>query len=68
MPVEEQHLKKRGLASASKETRNRVARAGGQALHKVRGPQGASSDERYEVARKGGLTRGRKRRKYLTAA
>jgi hypothetical protein len=33
----------RGLASASKETRRRVARAGGQAHHDKRGQKGSDS-------------------------
>jgi hypothetical protein len=35
---------KRGLASASKETRQRVARAGGKAHHNKRGRNGSDSD------------------------
>jgi hypothetical protein len=54
---------KRGLASASDDTRERVARAGGEAPHKKRGLQAASSETRRSVARKGGLARGEQRRK-----
>lgn len=54
---------KRGLASASEETRERVARAGGEAPHEKRGLQAASSETRQAVARKGGLARGEQRRK-----
>jgi hypothetical protein len=34
---------KRGLASADKRTKERVARAGGQAYHKKRGEHGSDS-------------------------
>lgn len=47
--------KKRGLASASVETRKRVGRAGGIAPHKLRGLQAASKETRARVARMGGL-------------
>lgn len=45
---------KRGLASASAETRLRVARAGGEAPHTKRGLQAASSLTRQRVASLGG--------------
>lgn len=45
---------KRGLASASKETRKRVASAGGKAPHKLRGLQAASAETRKRVAAMGG--------------
>ena len=45
---------KRGLASASKETRKRVASAGGKAPHKLRGLQAASVETRKRVAAMGG--------------
>lgn len=63
MTAQEEKSSKRGLASASKETRDRVAKAGGRASHKTRGLQGATAETRKEVARKGGLARGEKRRK-----
>ena len=44
----------RGLASASQETRQRVAHEGGKAPHKKRGLQAASKETRQRVARKGG--------------
>jgi len=55
--------RKRGLASATSETRERVAKAGGEAPHQKRGLQAADSDTRKAVARKGGLARGEQRRK-----
>ena len=55
--------KKRGLASATDETRERVAKAGGEAPHERRGLQAASDETRRSVARKGGLARGEQRRK-----
>lgn len=46
---------KRGLASASKKTRQRVARMGGEAHHpKGRGLQNADKKTRQRVARAGG--------------
>lgn len=54
---------KRGLASASEETRERVAKSGGVAPHSKRGLQAASAETRQSVARKGGLARGEQRRK-----
>jgi general stress protein YciG len=45
---------KRGLASADKETREEVARKGGEAPHEKRGLQAADEETREEVARKGG--------------
>ena len=45
---------KRGLASADRETRERVASEGGSAPHKERGLQAADDRTREEVARKGG--------------
>ncbi len=58
-----QSIRKRGLASASGDTRKRVARAGGEAAHEQRGLQAADWETRREVARKGGLARGLQRRK-----
>ena len=52
----------RGLASAPKETRDRVAKAGGQAPHKKRGLEAVLPEVRSAIARKGGLARGRQRR------
>jgi hypothetical protein len=60
---EKDTINRRGLASASDDTRRRVARAGGEAPHEKRGLQAASSDTRREVARKGGLARGEQRRR-----
>jgi hypothetical protein len=60
---EKDNINKRGLASASEDTRERVARAGGEAPHEKRGLQSASSQTRHEVARKGGLARGEQRRR-----
>lgn len=54
---------KRGLASASEETRERVARAGGNAPHEMRGLQAAPQEVRTTVAVKGGLARGEQRRR-----
>ena len=54
---------KRGLASASEETRERVAKSGGAAPHEVRGLQGSTPELRKAVARKGGLARGAQRRR-----
>ena len=45
---------KRGLASASKLTRRRVAAAGGKAQHRLRGLQAASLQTRRRVAAMGG--------------
>ncbi len=44
----------RGLASADEETRERVARAGGEAPHDERGLQAADQKTRERVAREGG--------------
>lgn len=44
----------RGLASADKATRQRVAQAGGQAPHRKRGLQAADPETRERVARAGG--------------
>ena len=60
---QQQRVNKRGLASASEETKERVAKAGGDAPHSKRGLQTASPEIRQEVARKGGLARGEQRRK-----
>jgi hypothetical protein len=45
---------KRGLASADEETKERVARAGGEAPHDERGLQAADEETRKRVAREGG--------------
>lgn len=60
---EQQSANKRGLASASNETRERVAKAGGEAPHERRGLQAANAETRLAVARKGGLARGEQRRR-----
>ena len=44
----------KGLASADKETRERVARKGGEAPHEERGLQAADEETRERVAREGG--------------
>ena len=44
----------RGLASADEETRERVARSGGEAPHDERGLQAADEETRKRVAREGG--------------
>lgn len=54
---------KRGLASASEETRARVARAGGNAPHGMRGLQAAPPEVRTTVAVMGGLASREKRRR-----
>ncbi|HKW04464.1 MAG TPA: hypothetical protein VJN71_04110 [Nitrososphaerales archaeon] len=56
-------VNKRGLASADEETRERVAKAGGEAFHQKRGLQAATAEIREAVARKGGLARGLQRRR-----
>jgi general stress protein YciG len=48
---------RRGLASASEETRQRVARKGGIAPHQKRGLAAANSDTRMRVAKAGGEAR-----------
>ena len=48
---------RRGLASASEETRLRVAHKGGVAPHKKRGLAAASSETRARVAKSGGNAR-----------
>jgi hypothetical protein len=47
--AQQERMNKRGLASASGETRERVARAGGEAPHERRGLQAASSEQRRKV-------------------
>ena len=44
----------RGLAYADEETRERVARSGGEAPHDERGLQAADEETRKRVAREGG--------------
>jgi general stress protein YciG len=44
----------KGLASADEETKERVAREGGNAPHEKRGLESADEQTREEVARKGG--------------
>ena len=48
-----QHVK-RGLASASEETRLRVARKGGVSPHHIRGLAAANHETRSRVAKAGG--------------
>jgi general stress protein YciG len=48
----------RGLASADEETKERVARKGGEAPHSERGLQAADEETRERVAREGGLAHG----------
>ena len=50
--------RKRGLASCDSDVRHRVAQAGGNANHHVRGLQAVSPEMRTLIARKGGLSRG----------
>jgi hypothetical protein len=45
---------KRGLASADEETKERVARTGGEATHDERGLQAADEKTKERVAREGG--------------
>lgn len=59
----EENPSKRGLGSASEETRERVAKSGGTAPHTIRGLQGSSPELRKAIARKGGLARGAQRRR-----
>ncbi len=44
----------RGLASADEQTKERVARKGGEAPHDERGLQAASEETKERVAREGG--------------
>lgn len=44
----------RGLASADEETRERVAKKGGEATHEKRGLQAADEETRQRVASEGG--------------
>jgi hypothetical protein len=44
----------RGLASADEETRERVAKKGGEAPHEKRGLQAADDETRQRVASEGG--------------
>jgi hypothetical protein len=62
MSLKTEGMSKRGLASATIEVRERVARAGGNAPHTKRGLQAASPEVREAIARKGGLARGEQRR------
>jgi general stress protein YciG len=54
MAKENQKNTNRGLASASDETRTRVAREGGKAPHDERGLQATDDETRARVAREGG--------------
>jgi hypothetical protein len=51
---EENKNNKRGLASADEETKERVARAGGEAPHDERGLQAADEQTKKRVATEGG--------------
>jgi general stress protein YciG len=44
----------RGLASADEETKERVAKKGGEAPHEKRGLQAADEETKERVAREGG--------------
>jgi general stress protein YciG len=57
METEQTRQAKRGLASATGETRVRVAREGGIAPHNMRGLAAATSDTRTRVAKAGGEAR-----------
>jgi len=57
MATEGTRRSKRGLASASEETRARVARGGGVAPHNIRGLAAANAETRIRVARAGGEAR-----------
>ncbi|MHB8565553.1 MAG: hypothetical protein ACYC7D_04295 [Nitrososphaerales archaeon] len=59
--------RRRGLASASKEDRHRVAMQGGNAHHEVRGLQGADPETRSAVAKLGGFARAAARRAKIEA-
>jgi hypothetical protein len=61
--TEQVSTRKRGLGSASAETRERVARAGGTAFHQKRGLQASDSFTRRSVARRGGLGKAKQRRR-----
>ena len=52
--IKNQKNTNRGLASASDETRTRVAREGGKAPHDERGLQATDEETRTRVAREGG--------------
>jgi hypothetical protein len=54
MPQSDRTKGKRGLASATKSTRRRVAASGGRAPHRLRGLQAASLQTRRRVAAMGG--------------
>jgi hypothetical protein len=55
----EKNSSKRGLASADKQTRERVAQLGGKAPHNKRGLQAADQKTRVMVAQMGGRSHGR---------
>jgi hypothetical protein len=54
MAKDNRKITNRGLASASDETRVRVAREGGKAPHEERGLQATDNETRVRVAREGG--------------
>lgn len=64
---EEKQTAKRGLACATVEVRERVARTGGQSPHKMRGLEAASYETRLAIARKGGIARAEQRRRNAAA-
>ncbi len=60
--VQKKRYPKRGLASASEEVRQRVAKMGGYAIHQMRGLQAAPVETRVRVSKIGGLISGESRR------
>ena len=67
MVAQIEEKRKRGMASCDSDIRHRVAQAGGNADHHVRGLQAVSPELRTLIARKGGLSRGEQIRKTRTA-
>ena len=60
---QEKQAARRGLACATPEVRERVARTGGQSPHKKRGLEAASRETRQAIARKGGIARAEQRKR-----
>ncbi len=60
---QEKQAARRGLACATAEVRERVARTGGQSPHKKRGLEAASHETRQAIARKGGIARAEQRKR-----
>jgi hypothetical protein len=54
MVQDNDNTENRGLASADEETRERVAKKGGEAPHEKRGLQAADEETRQRVASEGG--------------